>query len=138
MRPVKGERVAERPLSLVVLPGLYAVCRLSPGEMMAETALKGDFVSVTRTRDEVSVVCLEGQAPEGAKVEAGWRCLQVQGPLDFALTGVLASLAAPLARAGISIFAVSTYNTDYLLVKAEALERAVAALEAAAHRVESA
>ena len=128
--------MAERPLSLVVLPGSYAVCRLSPGERMPDTALHGDFVSVTRTLDEVSVVCLEGQAPEeGAMVEAGWRCLKVEGPLDFALTGVLAALAAALAEAGVSIFAVSTYNTDYLLVKAAALERAVAALAAAGQRV---
>jgi hypothetical protein len=134
--------VAERPLSLVVLPGSYAVCRLSLGEPMLgepmpDAALPGDFVSVTRTRDEVSVVCHEQQAPAGANVEAGWRCLKVEGPLDFALTGVLAALAAPLAEAGVSIFAVSTYDTDYLLVKAEALERAVAALETAGHRVVS-
>jgi len=102
---------------------------------MLDDTLEGDFVSVTGTRDEVSVVCPEDQAPEGATVEAGWRCLKVDGPLDFGLTGVLASLAVPLAEAGVSIFAVSTFDTDYVLVKAEALERAAAALETAGHRV---
>jgi uncharacterized protein len=129
--------VAERPLRLVVLPGSYAVCRLSPGEPMPDTALHGEFVSVARTQHEVSVVCPEGRVPAGAQVEAGWRCLKVEGPLDFGLTGVLAALAVPLAEAGVSIFAVSTYDTDYLLVKAEALERAVAALEAAGHQLAS-
>ena len=71
--------------------------------------------------------------PANVKVEPKWRCLKVKGPLDFALTGILASLANPLARAGISIFAVSTFDTDYLLVKEGDLERAAEALSIAGH-----
>jgi uncharacterized protein len=74
--------------------------------------------------------------PQEVRAEGGWRCLKVQGPLDFALTGILAALTAPLAAAGIAVFAVSTYDTDYLLLKAENLHRAAEALRGAGHRVE--
>lgn len=94
------------------------------------------FFAVTRTPGELSVVLPEAAVEAGWRAEKGWRCLAVAGPLDFALTGVLASLASPLAAAGVSLFAVSTYDTDYLLVREEDLARAVAALRNAGHRVE--
>lgn len=75
--------------------------------------------------------------PEGVRKQGGWRCLEVGGPLPFELTGVLASLASPLAAAGVPIFAVSTFDTDYLLVPGEKLEAALAALGAAGHRLRS-
>jgi hypothetical protein len=81
-----------------------------------------------RTRDELTVVCVERLVPPEVIAERGWRALQVQGPLDFALVGVLAAITVPLAEAGVSIFAISTYDTDYILVKEEALERAIQAL----------
>jgi hypothetical protein len=81
------------------------------------------------------VVCAEAEAPEGAKCERGWRVLQVAGPLEFSLTGVLAAIAMPLAIAGLSIFAISTFDTDYLLVKEEQLAKAVEALRSAGHRL---
>jgi hypothetical protein len=115
---------------LRVLPGRYAVCRLD-----ADGVAPAAFFSVTRTADELSVVCAEEVAPEGAKCERGWRILQVAGPLEFSLTGVLAAIAMPLAKSGVSIFAISTFDTDYVLVKEEALERAVEALRGAGHRV---
>ena len=93
------------------------------------------FFSMTRTPDELSIVCNEEIVPDGVACEKGWHCLQVKGPLDFALTGILASLAAPLAEAGISIFAISTYDTDYFLVKE--LDRAIAVLFKAGHNVRS-
>jgi uncharacterized protein len=96
---------------------------------------EGSFFSATRTVNELSVVCAEGEAPEGAEVECGWRAMKVEGALDFSLTGVLASIASPLAEAGVSIFVVSTYETDYILVKEASLERAVTALEGAGHAV---
>ncbi len=115
-------------LTLTVLPDTFAICRLDGEEKIPAWASTGDFVSITRTPDEVSIVCAQGHVPAGIKCDGEWRCLKVQGPLDFALTGILASLATPLAQAGISIFAVSTYDTDYLLVKAEHLERAILVL----------
>lgn len=91
--------------------------------------------SVTRTSDEVSVVCEETLAPEGAEVERNWRALKVQGPLEFSLKGVLASLLNPLAEAGVSVFAVSTYDTDYFLLPQYHLATALEALELAGHRL---
>ena len=93
------------------------------------------FISITRTPEELSIVCTEGLALKDVKQEAGWRAFKVEGPLDFALTGILASLLDPLAKAGISIFALSTFNTDYLLVKADKVEAATQALRAAGHGV---
>jgi hypothetical protein len=81
------------------------------------------------------VVCPESVVPEGVRREDGWRCLGVRGPLAFELTGVLAALAAPLAAAGVPIFALSTFDTDYLLVPGDRLDAALAALDAAGHRV---
>jgi heme-degrading monooxygenase HmoA len=113
-----------------VLPGRFAVCRLDPGN-----ALPADFWSVTRTEDELSVICADEAVPEGAVAERGWRGLKVAGPLDFALTGVAAALTAPLAAASVSVLPVGTYDTDYLFVREDALPQALAALAAAGHVV---
>lgn len=120
-------------LTLSLLPDTLAVCRLPAGTGLPAWATAGAFYAVTRTADELSVVCPQQQVPAGVTCQPGWRCLQVAGPLDFALTGVLASLAQPLAAAGISIFACSTYDTDYLLVRDEALDAALTALRSAGH-----
>ncbi len=122
-------------MNLTIIPGRFAVCRFDPQEALPEWAFEGDFFSVTRTAEERSVVCREDFVPQGVTCEAGWACLKVEGPLDFSLTGVLASLAAPLAEAGISIFAVSTFDTDYLMVKAHDVDAAVGALTQAGHTV---
>jgi uncharacterized protein len=118
------------PLDLRLLPGRFAVCRLPPDAPAPER-----FWSLTRTDDELSVICAEDAVPDGATVRRGWRALQVAGPLDFALTGVAAALTTPLAAAGVSVLPVATYDTDYLFVEDISLARAVAALEAAGHRV---
>lgn len=123
-----------KTLSLALLPDLLAVCRLDPDSPLPAATPAG-FWSVTRTEDEISVVLPEDQAQPGWKVEAGWRVFQVAGPLDFSLTGVLASLAQPLAEAGIPVFVLSTFDTDYLLVKEALLERAKQALFQAGHTV---
>jgi hypothetical protein len=88
---------------------------------------------VIRTAAEVTVVCAD--VPDGVRAERGWRALAVEGPLDLALTGVLVSLLEPLAAVGIAIFAISTFDTDHVLVRAARLEEAVAALRGAGHRV---
>lgn len=119
---------------ILLLPERLAICRLAGTEPVPEWA-GGSFCSVTRAADELSVVCAESAVPASVPSEGGWRALQVHGPLDFALTGVLASLAVPLAQAGVSIFAISTFDTDYVLVKEESLDRAVNALQLAGHVV---
>jgi hypothetical protein len=93
------------------------------------------LVSVTRRGDELSVVCDEGRVPAGVRAERGWRALEVQGPIDFSAVGVLHALTGPLAGAGISVFALATFDTDVVLVREETLERAVEALRAAGHRI---
>ncbi|MEL6616644.1 MAG: ACT domain-containing protein [Bacteroidota bacterium] len=122
-------------MRLRVVPGPVAVCRLSPEATVEPWMWTGPLASVTRTADEMSVVCSPEAVPEGVRCEAPWRALVVEGPLDFALTGVLASLAGPLAEAGIPIFVVSTFDTDWLLVRADRLEAATEALRACGHRV---
>jgi hypothetical protein len=121
------------PLTLVLLPETFAVCRLPADAPLPAWALAGPYFAITRTSDELSIVCVQAQVPSGVTCQPGWRCLQVAGPLDFALTGVLASLAQPLAAAGVSIFAISTYDTDYLLVPDRSLAAALAALRNAGH-----
>lgn len=123
------------PLTLFLLPETFAVCRLPAGAALPPWATSGSLYAVTRTADELSIVCVQTQVPDGVVCQPGWRCLQVAGPLDFALTGVLASLAGPLAAAGVSIFAISTYDTDYLLLPGSALAGAVTALRNAGHTV---
>ena len=121
-------------MQLTLLPSRFAVCRLAATAAWPNWP-RGDLVSVTRTREELSVVCDEVSVPAGVRSEVGWRALQVAGPLEFTQTGVLSALAAPLAAAKTSIFAVSTFDTDYLLVKETHLQEAVRVLEAAGHRV---
>lgn len=122
-------------LDLSVLPGTLAVCRLPASVPPPNWALEGKgFLSFTRTDAELSVVVPSQAVPERVPREDGWRALRVDTPLDFSMTGVLASLAQPVAEAGISIFVIATHDTDYLLVKEESLEAAVDALTAAGHR----
>ena len=127
-----------RSLTLDLVPGSYAICRWDPGDSLPPWVMQGEFFSVTRTAAELSAVCDVGVVPSGVKAEGPWLMLAVRGPLDFNITGVLAALAAPLARAGISIFAVSTYDTDYLLVRDRELDRAVRALREAGHNISGA
>lgn len=117
-------------LRLTTLPARLVVCRLASDAAIPDWA-GGSFVSITRTPDELSIVCEEHGIPDEVRAERGWRCLKVKGPIPFEVTGVAAALTAPLADAGISLFLVSTFDTDYLLVKEEALARAIAALRGA-------
>ena len=121
--------------SLTLMPGRFAICRMPADAGPPSWPMPPGFISVTRTPDELSVVCDERDAPAGARVEAGWVLLKVDGPLEFSAVGIVASLASPIAEAGISIFVVSTFDTDYLLVKKGDLATAAAALDGAGHRV---
>ena len=122
-------------LTLSVLPNSYAVCRLQPGAPVPAWASRGEFWSVVRTKDELSIVCDESSVPVDQSREGGWRLLKLEGPFAFTLTGILASVAQPLAEAGVSIFALSTFDTDYVLVKAAQLETARQALHLYGHTV---
>jgi hypothetical protein len=125
-------------LDLRVLPGALAVARLHPDEPPpAWAAPAGALHALVRTADELSIVCADEAVPPGVQAERGFRAIAVAGPLDFGLTGVLAALAVPLAEAGVPIFAVSTFDTDHLLVRAARLDAAIAALRAAGHRVDA-
>jgi hypothetical protein len=122
-------------LTLLALSGRYAVCRL-PADAPSPTWAIGEFVSISRTADELSVVCAAECVPAGVRREDGWRCLRVAGVIDFTVVGVLASITAPLAEAGVSAFAVSTFDTDYLLVKEQSWERACQALRQAGLQID--
>ena len=117
------------------LPEQSAVCRMDPARTLSVPANRGGFYCITRTSEELSVVCIEDLAPNDATVERGWSGLVVAGPLDFSLTGILSAIAEPLASAGIPIFAVSTYDTDYVFVKTDRCTDAIAALKSAGHTV---
>lgn len=126
-------------LVLDIVPGAFSVVRLPPGNAVPVWAEEGgSFTSITRTEAELSVVCESARVPEGvAPREDGWGALRVRGPLDFGLTGILSAVAAPLAAAGVPIFAVSTFDTDYVLVKQADMNAAIAALRAEGIAVES-
>jgi uncharacterized protein len=121
--------------NLTLLRGRLMICRLGPEAAVPAWAGRGVFHSITRTSDELSIVCAEAKVPDEVKAERGWRSFKVEGPLDLSLTGILASLAGPLAEARINIFAVSTFDTDYLLVKEDLVSKAAEVLIRAGHRV---
>jgi uncharacterized protein len=117
------------------LAGSFAVCRL-PAEAPMPASIESDsFISITRASDELSIVCGIEHVPENTKCESPWSCFRLEGPFPFSLTGVLASFLDPLAKAGISIFAVSTFDTDYVLVKEESVPAALKSLREAGHEL---
>ncbi len=120
-------------MQLRTLPDSYAVVRLHPGAELPEWVDKGPFRSVTRTEHEVSVVCRDHDVPDGESVDRGWTVLEVAGPLDFSLSGVVASLVVPLAEENVPIFVISTFESDYVLVRSTDLGRVADALESAGH-----
>jgi uncharacterized protein len=122
-------------LRLIVEPGRFAIARFARGAQIPFEFSRG-FSSLTQTEDELSLVCAEELIPESVRAERGRALLRVAGTLDFGLTGVMASLAVPLAAAEVSIFTVSTFDTDYLLIKSEDLPRAITSLEKAGHTVQ--
>ena len=124
------------PLSLQILPETLAVCRLDANTPLPDWALRGSFNALTRSADELSVVCPQAGVPQGVTCEPNWRALKVAEPLDFALVGVLAGISGALANARISLFAISTFDTDYILVKEADLPGAVSALRSAGYGVE--
>ena len=123
-------------LILDLLSDELAVCRLPVDAAVPNWAWSGELTSITCSDDELSVVCVADPVPDDVQHTAGWRAFKVRGPLDFGLVGILAGLSSTLARAEIPIFAISTYDTDYVLVRSEQLDGAVEALTSAGYGVE--
>jgi len=117
------------------LPGLYAIARLAPDAPVPDWAGKGDFTSTTRTADELSIVCPTANLPPEVHSPHRWICLKLEGPFPFELTGVLLSFIDPLSTQGVPIFAISTYDTDYVLIQEEWAGAAISALQAAGHEL---
>ena len=115
-------------LRIRLLQGTYAVCQIKDTENILNCFDEKDFFSITKTEDEISVVMLQDKISSDVKVEKDWRILKVEGTLDFSLIGILAKISGILAKNFISIFVISTFNTDYILVKEEKIEKAMTVL----------
>ena len=126
-----------RTLTLVVMPAALSVCRLGPQADLPDWAWDSTFCSVTRTGEELSIVCPSSVVPAGIRRSDAWRALRVAGTFDFDACGVLASVVGPLARAGISMLAICTFDTDYILVRERDLDAAGRALAGAGHLIGS-
>jgi uncharacterized protein len=130
-----GERSPDASLRLSVLAGRLAVCRLDAGSRVPAWATAAPFFCVAGTAEELSVVCAEERVPAGTVCERGWRAMKVEGPLDFGLTGVLSSVAVPLAESEVGILAIATYDTDYVLLQESQLDIAARALRERGHEI---
>jgi uncharacterized protein len=123
-------------LTLTLLPGQFAICRTESDAGIPSWALESAFFSITRApAEQISIVCSSQNIPDDAKADRGWRALKFEGPLDIELTGVIASVAEPLANAGIPIFPLATYATDYVFIREDHVEAATRALTAFGHAV---
>lgn len=118
----------EPTIKLELLKNEYAVCRLEASAPIPTWISGNDFVSITRTKEELSIVCLDKAIPEGTRFKNAWKIIKVLGPLDFSLIGILSSISTVLTQAHVSIYALSTYNTDYILVQKNELDNAMNAL----------
>jgi len=123
-------------LNLKILDGSFSIHRLSPKNEIPIQIYQGQFFSITKTDEEISVVCSSSVYLNSESSETDWSCIKVLGPLDFSLTGILADISAILAKAEISIFAISTFDTDYILIKSEKLQAAKKALQQAEYDFE--
>lgn len=128
------DRSERHRLKFRQLPGSYAVVRLSPHAPIPAWASTGDFTSITRTPEELSIVCRAENLPDGI-TGSHWICLKLKGPFPFSLTGVLLAFIEPLSNNGIPIFAISTYDTDYVLIPEDSAARALNLLEESGHEL---
>jgi uncharacterized protein len=121
-----------------ILPQALCVCRVAPETPSPAWAHRGEFSCVVRTPEETSIVCVEDVVPpdqEGIAVESGWVAFELEGPFPFTMTGVLAAFVQPLAEASVPVFAISTFDTDYVLIKSEDRKQALTALGEAGHQL---
>ncbi|MEM7048645.1 MAG: ACT domain-containing protein [Acidobacteriota bacterium] len=123
-------------LHLTLIPGRWAACRLPASAEIPDWATRSTvFWNLTRTRDELSILCPEEDVPPEIRHQGNWCLLRFEGPFEFSATGVLASVADPLAAAGVSLLAIATYDTDYVFLPGDDLEKALAALADAGHHI---
>jgi len=123
-------------LTLVILRETFAICRLDKNASVPDWAFQGSLFSITRTKDELSIVCPQINVPKGIVCNQGWSCLKARGPLDLSSTGIISSIARTLGEEGISLFSISTYDTDHILIKEKDLEKAAFALAEAGQKIE--
>jgi len=124
------------PQTLTLFSETFAICRLEKDAALPSWARTGSFHSITQTLDELSIVCPAEAVPVEIQVDSGWRCFKLHGPFPFSLVGILNSITIPLAQANVGIFAISTYDTDYVLVKEHDLQRAIHVLTEAGHTLQ--
>ena len=129
----EDETVAK--LTLIILRETFAICRLDRDAPVPHWPFQGGLLSITRTEDELSIVCPQINVPKGTLCNKGWSCLKVKGPLDLSSTGIISSIAKTLEKEGISLFSISTYETDYVMVKEKDLEKAIFALTEAGQQI---
>ncbi len=118
-------------ISVTIVDGSFSIHRLASDAKIPDDVLRETFFSLLRSTDELSLVCRSSLSVEADRTSAGWACLQVVGPLDFGLTGIIASISKALAAASLSIFVVSSFDTDYVLVREATLDSAINTLQAA-------
>ena len=123
------------PQTLFLLPETFAICRFRPGTPLPTWVQTDSFFSLTNTPEEVSLVCLMEGIPSDVNADRDWRCFKLQGPFPFSLVGILNSITVPLAQANLGIFAISTFDTDYILVKKDAVSQAISTLTEAGHTI---
>ncbi|HLN30095.1 MAG TPA: ACT domain-containing protein [Gemmataceae bacterium] len=129
--------MANSQRTLILLDGSFAVCKLPSDAAVPPWATEGNFLSITRTPGELSVVCQRSVIPEGIPRGPAWRCLGLAGQIEFSAVGVLAALVVPLAKEGMSVFAISTFDTDYLLLEEEDLGKGMDALQRHGYDIQS-
>jgi len=132
---MKEDKTAPK-LTFIILRETFAICRLNKDAPIPDWAFQGGLFSVTRTKDELSIVCPQINVPKGILCNQGWSCLKVKGPLDLSSTGIISSIAATLERENISLFSISTYDTDYVMVKEKDLEKGILALTEAGQKIQ--
>jgi aminoglycoside 6'-N-acetyltransferase I len=137
-RKTSSPSFAVGPLRIILMPDRFTFCKLEARAPIPGWATQNGFFSITRTADELSIVCREDVVSDSVQCEPDWRCLRVAGTIPFTAVGVLASLTVPLAEARVGVFALSTFDTDYLLVKEEDLPAAIVVLQGRGHTVDSA
>ena len=127
--------MTQRQLRISLLKDKYGICSLPNTAPIPEWALKQSLVSITRTKKELTIVCPQDVIPSQCKSDLNWRCFRLDGTFDLNQIGVISSISAPLAQNGISIYVISTYDTDYFLVQQENLEQTISALSNSGHSI---
>jgi uncharacterized protein len=130
-----NNRADPRRLKFRRLPGLYAIVRLAPDKPIPDWATKGAFTSISRSADELSIVCPTENLPAGVDSPHRWTCLKLEGPFPFSQTGLLLSFIQPLSGNGIPIFAISTFDTDYVLIQEQFAGATLDALQRVGHEL---